>query len=364
MKRWGIILAALLLTAGCALADDSGFGLDNERAQAVYWEYSGAVIEDYAEVETAERTFAFILFKQEQRRMVKVYFDSEFGWTDWFVTAEGVPQGGRGRLETDGESVTISAADGNGGLRTITYAWDAAMPNEPKGTLEDRKQFVGGFRLAAYDGARVDTDGVIHFAEGDAKVELLNDMRYLACGNLPKTREEALENSDVPPGFSFFSPRWDTLFGQVVPLSADHSRKVYLGPGRDYPRAGNGKGLVSTNGWIEVYGQKDGWILIQYSISSDHYRFGWIEKSALPKGTTVPELNFRVAPGDQSVAFNRDSYLTDDPLVSRAKLCTVKAETDIFYLGSLNDEWAYVMVETADGRWMCGFMPHEDISNG
>lgn len=66
--------------------------------------------------------------------MVKVYFDSEFGWTDWFVTAEGVPQGGRGRLETDGESVTISAADGNGGLRTITYAWDAAMPNEPKGT--------------------------------------------------------------------------------------------------------------------------------------------------------------------------------------------------------------------------------------
>ena len=129
-------------------------------------------------------------------------------------------------------------------------------------------------------------------------------------------------------------------------------------------RSGNCKGLVSTNGWIEVYGQKDGWILIQYSISSDHYRFGWIEKSALPKGTTVPELNFRVAPGDQSVAFNRDSYLTDDPLVSRAKLCTVKAETDIFYLGSLNDEWAYVMVETADGRWMCGFMPHEDISNG
>ena len=118
--------------------------------------------------------------------MVKVYFDSEFGWTDWFVTAEGVPQGGRGRLETDGESVTISAADGNGGLRTITYAWDAAMPNEPKGTVEDRKQFVGGFRLAAYDGARVDTDGVIHFAEGDAKVELLNDMRYLAYGNLPK----------------------------------------------------------------------------------------------------------------------------------------------------------------------------------
>ena len=69
MKRWGIVLAALLLTVGCALADDGGSGLDNERTQAIYWEYSGAVIEDYAEVETTERSFAFILFKQEQRRM-------------------------------------------------------------------------------------------------------------------------------------------------------------------------------------------------------------------------------------------------------------------------------------------------------
>ena len=65
MKRWGIVLAALLLTAGCALADDSGFGLDNERAQAVYWEYSGAVIEDYAEIETAGRTFASCLSRSK-----------------------------------------------------------------------------------------------------------------------------------------------------------------------------------------------------------------------------------------------------------------------------------------------------------
>ena len=43
---------------------------------------------------------------------------------------------------------------------------------------------------------------------------------------------------------------------------------------------------------------------------------------------------------------------------------TVKAETEIYYLGSLNDEWAYVMVQTEDGQWMCGFMPHYDISNG
>ena len=365
MKRWGIVLAALLLTAGCALADDSGFGLDNERAQAVYWEYSGAVIEDYAEIETAGRTFAFILFKQEQRRMVKVYFDSEFGWTDWFVTAEGVPQGGRGRLETDGESVTISAADGNGGLRTITYAWDAAMPNEPKGTLEDRKQFVGGFRLAAYDGARVDTDGVIHFAEGDAKVELLNDMRYLAYGNLPKTREEALENSDVPPGFSFFSPRWNTLFGQVVPLSADHSRKVYLGPGRDYPRAGNGKAAVGTNGWVQVFGQYDGWLLIQYHIDGNHYRIGWIEKSALPAGTKVERLkisdSWENEPYPQEIM--EDCVMTDDPLGSGAAIAHLKTGQKVWSLAFLGAEWEMIVVEI-DGQCYWGFVPTNCMSHG
>lgn len=363
MKRWGIVLAALLLTAGCALADDSGFGLDNERAQAIYWEYSGAVIEDYAEVETAERSFAFILFKQEQRRMMKVYFASEFGWTDWFATAEGVPQGGRGRLETDGESVTISAADGNGGLRTITYAWDAAMPNEPKGTEESRKQFVGGFRLTAYDGARVDEDGVIHFAEGDAKVELLNDMRYLAYGNLPKTREEALENSDVPPGFSFFSPRWNTLFGQVVPLSANHSRKVYLGPGRDYPRAGNGKAAVGTNGWVQVFGQYDGWLLIQYHIDGNHYRIGWIEKSALPAGTKVGRLKISDFRETYQQEITADCVMTDDPLGSGAAIAHLKAGQKVWNHAFLGAEWEMITVEI-DGQCYWGFVPTNCMSHG
>lgn len=174
--------------------------------------------------------------------MVKVYFDSEFGWTDWFATAEGVPQGGRGRLETDGESVTISAADGNSGLRTITYAWDAAMPNEPKGTVEDRKQFVGGFRLAAYDGARVDTDGVIHFAEGDVKVELLNDMRYLAYGNLPKTREEALEKQRCAAGIQLFQPALGHTFRAGRAAFGGSQPQGLSGPRQGLPAGGKRQG--------------------------------------------------------------------------------------------------------------------------
>lgn len=227
----------------------------------------------------------------------------------------------------------------------------------------------GGFRLTNYSKATLTdvmvTDDGLDFSEGGngtygyVQGTVQRDIRYVSFNALPTWIDDAKEKLTVAPNL-----RSGDFTSQKVKFTGGQKFPVYTGPGTNYARSGNGKGLVSTNGWIEVYGQKDGWILIQYSISSDHYRFGWIEQSALPKGTTVPELNFRVAPGDQSVAFDRDSYLTDDPLVSRAKLCTVKAETDIFYLGSLNDEWAYVMVETADGRWMCGFMPHEDISNG
>lgn len=82
--------------------------------------------------------------------------------------------------------------------------------------------------------------------------------------------------------------------------------------------------------------------------------------AALPSASSMRSRRLYL----QTRSLRQGAPVLIDPLVSRAKLCTVKAETDIFYLGSLNDEWAYVMVETADGRWMCGFMPHEDISNG
>ncbi|MFR8438611.1 MAG: hypothetical protein ACLVCR_05105 [Lachnospiraceae bacterium] len=50
MKRWGIMLAALLLIAAGALADGGdSTGLDGMRAQAIYWSYPGALIEDYSE---------------------------------------------------------------------------------------------------------------------------------------------------------------------------------------------------------------------------------------------------------------------------------------------------------------------------
>ncbi|MFQ9446546.1 MAG: hypothetical protein ACLR4A_03510 [Christensenellales bacterium] len=113
---------------------------------------------------------------------------------------------------------------------------------------------------------------------------LLEDMRYVCYENLPKTLEEARENGNVPPGFCYYRPQWNTLSAQVAPLLPDQSRKVYLGPGNNYPRAGKGKATVSTNDWVQVFGQYKGWLLIQYHIDVNQYRIGWINDDVLPAG--------------------------------------------------------------------------------
>ena len=151
-----------------------------------------------------------------------------------------------------------------------------------------------------------------------------------------------------------------TLSASLVSFTSNQTYPVYSAPDSKSVRGAKDRARVSTNGWIQVFGSEGDWILVQYDITDTHNRIGYIKKDALPDGAVVPELNLTRMPA----VVHYDVEVTDDPLVSRAKLCTVKAETDIFYLGSLNDDWAYVMVETADGRWMCGFMPHEDISNG
>ena len=120
MKRWGLMLAALLLIAAGALADGGdSTGLDGMRAQAIYWSYPEALIEDYSEMALNGRVYALILFRHEGKQKLQIsYRDDEEGeesdWTDWFTTEGALPQGERAQLETDGESVTISAMDGKG----------------------------------------------------------------------------------------------------------------------------------------------------------------------------------------------------------------------------------------------------------
>ena len=237
------MLAALLLIAAGALADGGdSMGLDGMRAQAIYWSYPGALIEDYSEMTLNGRVYALILFRHEGKQKLQIsYRDDEEGeesdWTDWFTTEGALPQGERAQLETDGESVTISATDGKGVRQSVTYTWYTYMPKTWIGQpCYDENEWKNGFRLTAYDGVKLEWvhyTRLLRFADGDADMTLLEDMRYVCYENLPKTLEEARENGNVPPGFCYYRPQWNTLSAQVAPLLPDQSRKVYLGPGNN-----------------------------------------------------------------------------------------------------------------------------------
>ena len=192
-----------------------------------------------------------------------------------------VTQGGRGRLGW-------RIRHGFGGGRERRPADDHLRMG--RGDAERAEGHGGGpgnslsarFRLAAYDGARVVADGVIHFAEGDAKVELLNDMRYLAYGNLPKTKKSAGKTTMCRRGLVFSSPRSDTLFRAGRAAFGGSQPQGLSGPRQDYPRAGKRQRRRSARTGAGVRPIRRLAADSQYHIDGDHYRIGWIEKARLP----------------------------------------------------------------------------------
>ena len=365
------MLAALLLIAAGALADGGdSTGLDGMRTQAIYWSYPGALIEDYSEMTLNGRLYAFVLFQHEEKQKLQISYqveteDGEMGWLDWFTTEDAVPQGKRGQLETEGQSITISAVDMKGKQQTVTYTWDADVPNEPIGNLLYRDWVNGGFRLTAFDGIRVEQDGTLHFAEGDAKVNLLTDMRYVCYEYLPTMFEAARIFGEVPPGFCYYVPQWYSLTARVESLLPNNSRKVYLGPGSGYPRAGNGKATVGTNDWVQIFGRYKGWLLIQYRVDGNRFRIGWIDDDLLTQGTKVPELKIddywpENMPEEEITA---DCVLTDDPMGSREPIAQLKAGQKVNHRAFFCADWELVTVEI-DGKYYWGFVPNNCMSHG
>ncbi len=169
------------------------------------------------------------------------------------------------------------------------------------------------------------------------------DLRYVNLSSFPKTYKQAQQKLTVAPDM----PRGSELEATDVKFSGGKNYEVYSAPDKNSIRGGNGKAKVSTNGWIQVFGREGSWILIQYSIDSEHYRFGYIDAASLPKKTSVSSLDFhRIS----ALAGTRVS-VTDDPLYSRSVLTTLEAGTEITWLATVGD-WAYI--EGANYR---GFIP-------
>lgn len=175
-------------------------------------------------------------------------------------------------------------------------------------------------------------------------------LQYFNISLFPKSPEEAklsLSNPDTLPKNS-------ALTKQNVKLTAGKKYPVYSAPFADSLRAADGKATLSTNDWVSVFGQDGDWLLVEYDISSDHSRFGYITASALPKDTNVDELIFVY----RDACVTDTAAITDDPLRSRSRLWTVYAGEYVTYLADLGDGWAYV--EYLNGSTLLrGFMRQE-----
>ena len=334
--------------------------------------------EDYCEVRgTSKGDYGFALLHKQSERILVGYHRVNGEMKYWLKNAGAVPQGkeeawfdvgtagwidetdwignftGR-QVYDDGLCFSVTQLDESGESyeKMVVYRWENGMFR----LSSYHKTEGGGIRVSDDKLDFIDWSNVVY--RGAVQGAVQRDIRYVSFNALPTWIDDAKTKLTVAPNLK------DGAFtAQKVKFTGGQKYPVYTGPGEDYVRSGNGKGLVSTNGWIEVYGQKDGYILIQYSIDSSHYRFGWIDRNALPEGTSVPAMDFASISADTLSEITQDTFLTDDPLFSQNKLCSLKAGQTVSWLAVLNDDWAYVLVNV-NGKMMCGFVRTDCIVNG
>ena len=334
--------------------------------------------EDYCEVRgTSKGDYGVALLHKQSERILVGYHRVNGEMKYWLKNAGAVPQGkeeawfdvgtagwidetdwignftGR-QVYDDGLCFSVTQLDASGESyeKMVVYRWENGMFR-----LSSYHKTEGrGIRVSEDKLDFIDWSNVVY--RGAVQGAVQRDIRYVSFNALPTWIDDAKAKLTVAPNLK------DGAFtAQKVKFTGGQKYPVYTGPGEDYVRSGNGKGLVSTNGWIEVYGQKDGYILIQYSIDSSHYRFGWIDRNALPEGTNVPAMDFAGISADTLSEITQDTFLTDDPLFSQNKLCGLKAGQTVSWLAVLNDDWAYVLVNV-NGKMMCGFVRTDCIVNG
>lgn len=170
-----------------------------------------------------------------------------------------------------------------------------------------------------------------------------------SISTFPMTEEKAREVLSLPPEIPTGTGNDSLPNPHRIKFTANKKYAVYSGPGEQYLRSANGKASMSTNDWVQVFGRENGWIMVQYDITSDHMRIGWIREKALPKKASVDDLFF----ANHGAVVMSNTVMTDDPLFSQSALCTIPADTPVLYLASMGD-WAYI--ESSADRLVRGFV--------
>lgn len=145
--------------------------------------------------------------------------------------------------------------------------------------------------------------------------------------------------------------------GATATSSASETVPVYTGPGSGFARAENGAASMRTDVPFVVYGEENGWLLVEYLIDLDHYRFGFVEKALLP-GAGAQALTL----ANEPATVKQDSFLTDDPTHSLSALRTLAADERVTFLAVLDGDWALVDTSMPDGTPVRGFVRTDALS--
>ncbi len=135
-----------------------------------------------------------------------------------------------------------------------------------------------------------------------------------------------------------------TLEGNRVYLYTNERFDVYSGPGTSYYRGADGKATVSTNDWIDIYGNDNGWTLISYEIGQGRYRFGYVKSSLLYGKATTSDIQFE----NSKTQTASDVTMTDDPVGFSSTLTIITAGQPITVLAHYGDQ-AYIEYKNMRG---------------
>lgn len=381
MKRLlGVLLGLLVCGLPIALADPLSETPPDEVLAHINRRWSDYTLEDYATVE-GETDYGFALVSRYGKRELVGYREND-GQMEYYLRSQSAVPQGRGTAWINRDLGDGSAFE-DGGVAFVGGQAQAFSVNLIPDSGEDavvcyRMQEDGQFHLSMYHAYDSDKRQVYFVYPQESQVDfytygrkeklgtaygvLQTDIRYADLANMPKTLKHAKEKMSSAPDLpkNVFAPT-------EIKFEGGKKYDVYTGPGENFARSGKGKGSVSTNDWIQVFGRLGNWIMIQYDISADHFRIGWIKASALPKGAEVKMFDgafrYYALDAEYANAVLEGCSLTDDPFNSRTEIAYLPAGTPISEVVYDYNGWSYIRVEV-DGTVMFGFVPTNCIDHG
>lgn len=376
------LLLALLLLPAVAAAEDTALP-DAVRTQ-IASDYPEYTLESYCAVPDApEGGHMFALVKSAGERRLLGFRLARGEWGKWLDASGPVPQQdlqavlyriaagdefdvccGCGEYQrtfvSDGRNIGVLLIDEEVYDETAFYVW------------RDDSYYLSEFsrhtvRFVDILGDDMVFSNICNGYDGAVKYLVDTDIRSVSLESLPCSLEELPAAADGVPIIPYVESGFpgEILTPQDVRLPAGRQYPVYAGPGTAYGRSGGGKAVVSTNGWVQVFGQYDGWLLIQYGLDEERCRIGWISARALPAGATVKRLAFDAKSRERRTLPKGGSVLTDDPLGAQTPATVLKGKVEIEKLAQLGLNWMYVRVHDR-GRTRYGFLPllESDLDNG